>query len=130
MPGTAGNVFLAEAAGHFVEKGAGLILAFAERQFKSGLVLGGFGDLGGGLADDRGDAGGVFGLLELVEVVFAGAPVFDQASVLELRELGRYGALAESEDFLQFGDGKLFDGEKQENAEPIGVGEQAQGLQN
>ncbi len=49
LPGAAGNVFASEAASHFVEKGAGLVLALAQRELERSLIVTGFGNLGGGL---------------------------------------------------------------------------------
>jgi hypothetical protein len=62
---------------------------------------------------------------ETVEVVFAGAAVFDQACLLELGEVGGEGALAHDQDFLELSDGKLFGAQEQEDAEAVGVGHHA-----
>ena len=92
------------------KKSATLVAAFAQGELKSGLILGGLGDFGRSLANDRADAVRGFGVLEAVEIILAGAPVGNQAGRLQLRELGRYGALTQCQDLLQFGDGELFHG--------------------
>ena len=66
------------------------------------------------------------GNAEAVKAVFAGAAVFNQAGLLELREVGGDGALAHDENLLQLGDGELLAAQKQENAEPVGVGDNAE----
>ena len=67
---------------------------------------------------------------EAVEAALAGAAVFDQARLLELREVGGDGALAHDQDFLQLGDGELFGLEQQQDAEPVGVGYDAEDFHN
>jgi hypothetical protein len=44
--------------------------------------------------------------------------------------MGRDGALAHGEDLLQLGDGELLSAEKQQDAEPVGVGDDAKSLEN
>jgi hypothetical protein len=44
--------------------------------------------------------------------------------------LGRYGALAEAEDLLQFGYGDFLDRKQEQNPKPVRVGQQTQRFQN
>ena len=131
LPRLSGDVVATQAAGHGVKEAAHLVLALAQDEAGGGLVGGGFGNLFAGLGKQAGeDALGGFGLFEPVEIAFAGAPVFDEASLLQLREVGGDGALAHDQDLLQLGDRKFFALEQQEDAEPVGIGEHAQDFDN
>ena len=130
FPGFAGDVVFAETAGDAVEEGAHLVLAFFHDAAGGGAVVGGFGDFLLGASEEVVEdvvsvAGG-----EAVKAVFADAAVFDQAGLLELGEVGGDGALAHDEDLLQLGDGELFGLEQQEDAEPVGVGYDAEHFDN
>ena len=46
--------------------------------------------------------------------------------MLELGKVGGNGALAHHQDFLQFGDGELLTLEQEEDAQPVGVGDDTQ----
>jgi hypothetical protein len=104
---------------------------FFQHAAHGGLVGRGFGDFRFGraaehLIQNATPAGGV----EPVEAALAGAAVFDQAGLLQLREVGGDGALAHGENFLQLGDGKLLAAQQQQDAEPVGVGDDAEDFYN
>jgi hypothetical protein len=67
---------------------------------------------------------------EPVEAALAGAAVFHQASVLQLRQVRGDGALAHGQNFLQFGDGKLLAAQQQQDAEPVGFGDDFEDFHN
>jgi hypothetical protein len=97
FPGAAGDVVFSEAAGEFVEVGACLVFAFAEKVAEGGAVFGDFAKLfGGEFGDFQEVRGGGAG----VDVVLSAAEVFDESGGLELGELGGDAALAHAEDFL------------------------------
>ena len=52
LPRFAGNVILAQAAGDAVKEGAHFVLALFEHAAHGGLILRGFGDLGGGAGEE------------------------------------------------------------------------------
>jgi hypothetical protein len=66
----------------------------------------------------------------VVEIAFAGAAIFNQAGLLELRQVGGDGALAHDEDFLQLRHRQLLALEKEQDAEPVGVGYDAEDFDN
>ncbi len=127
LPGAAGHVLAAELARQLVEVAAHLILPFAQHQAQGGAVLGGFGNLRRGLAQDGHQAGGS---VQAVERVLAGASVGHQSGLLQLRQVGGNLALRLADDVLQFGHGKLFLLEQQEQAQAAGIGGQAQRFQD
>ena len=125
LPGLAGNVIFAEAAGHASQrKRASCPGAFWTTR-RMAAVLCGFGNLLLRLGEQAGQrlpSGGG----EFVEIALAGAAVFDQAGLLELGEVGGDGALAHDQDLLQLGDGESSPLQKQQNAEAVGVGDDAE----
>lgn len=126
FPAAARAVAAAEFAGELVEVGAGVVGAFAEGEFEAAAVFGGFGDFWGAAADEFGEAGG--GRVHAVEAVFTGTPGADEASVFEEAELGGDAALFHAEDLLDFGDGEFGAIHEQEQSEPCGLADQAEGF--
>ena len=103
-----------------------MVGAFAEGEFEAAAVFGGFGDFWGAAADEFGEAGG--GRVHAVEAVFTGTPGADEACVFEEAELGGDAALFHAEDFLDFGDGEFGAIHEQEQSEPCGLADQAEGF--
>ena len=126
FPAAAWAVAAAEFTGELVEVGAGVVGAFAEGEFEAAAVFGGFGDFGGAAADEFGEACG--GRVHAVEAVFTGTPGADEACVFEEAELGGDAALFHAEDFLDFGDGEFGAIHEQEQSEPCGLADQAEGF--
>ena len=62
----------------------------------------------------------------MVEAVLTLLAVFHEIGLLELGEMGGDAALAEAEDFLEFGDGEFFAVEEQEDAKAIDVADGSQ----
>jgi hypothetical protein len=106
LPGFAGDVVLAEAAGDGVEEGCASCpgACGGRGAWRPGRGASGISALGAGKDFVQGlpSVG-----TRLVEAALAGAAVFDEAGLLELREVGGDGALAHGEDLLQLGDGEL-----------------------
>ena len=61
-----------------------------------------------------------------VETAFAGAAVFDEAGLLELGEMRGNRALPHGQNLLQLGDGELLGTQKKQNAQAVGVGDDAE----
>ena len=61
-----------------------------------------------------------------VKIALAGAAVLHQPGLLQLREVRGDGALAHHQNLLQFGDGEFLSAQKQQNAQPVGVGQDAE----
>ena len=127
LPGAARHVLAAKLARQLIEVTAHLILPFAEREAQGGAVLGSFGNLGRGLAQDGHQSGGS---VQLVERVLAGASVGQQAGLFQLRQMRRNLTLRLAHDCLQLGHGKFFLLEQQEQAQPARIGGQAQRFQD
>ncbi len=91
---------------------------------------GGLGDFALGASEQVGEHVISIAGREAVEAVLAGAAVFDQAGLLELGEVRGNRALAHDEDLLQLGHRELFGLEQQQDAEPVGIGYDAQDFHN
>ncbi len=132
LPGFPWDIVGTETACDGVKEAAHLVLALFEDAAHGGLVGGELGGLLLGVGEDFAEdlmVGRVgWGGGEAVEAVLPGAAVFDEARLPELREVGGDGALAHGEDFLQFGDGELLGPQEEQDAEAVGVGEDAQGF--
>ena len=81
LPGLAGHVILAEAAGHGVKEAAHLVLALAQDAAHGGLVGAASGISAFALRENLVQRAAVRGA-ELVKIALAGAAVFDQAGLL------------------------------------------------
>ena len=66
----------------------------------------------------------------MIETVLALLAVLDEIGLLELGEMGGDPALAEAEDFLEFGDGEFFAVKEQEDAEAVDVADGSQRFQD
>ncbi len=127
LPGPSRYVLAAELAGQFVEVAAHVVAALSEGEAQGFLVLRRLGNFHGGLAEKLHQFGGCG---EAIKGVLSHAPVFHQAGLLELRQVGGNLALALGQNLLQFGYGQFLLFEQQEDAQAIRIGRQPQGFQD
>jgi len=130
LPGFTGNVILAVTAGDAVKESAHFVLTLFDDTASGCAVGDGFGDFFLGPSEEVGEdvvsiAGG-----EAVEAVLPDSAVLYQSSLLQLRKVRGNRTLTHDEDFLQFGDRKLFGLQEQEDAEPVGIGYDAEYFHN
>jgi hypothetical protein len=121
LPGAARDVVASELASELVEVAANFVAAFLEDEREGFFVRCGFGDFGGGGANDVDE----LAVFELVEAVLALFAVLDESGLLQLREVGGDAALAKSEDLLEFGDGELFPVQKEQNPKAVHISDGA-----
>ena len=132
LPGASGHVLAAELAGQLVEIGAHLVLAAAHGQCSrasascsaSGISAAASLEHFHQLSERLGF--GAAGRPQAVEDALAAAAVLHQAGALQLRQMRGNAALAHVQNVLQFGDGELFAGHQQQDADAAGIGQQAQ----
>ena len=121
LPGAPGNVLPSQPAGHIVEKCPRFVLPLTQNQRKGSLVLPGLGNLFCRLTQRPEEGQNTGFLLEAVPNIFAGPPALHQAGVFEKSQMGRDGALPHVQDLLQLSDRELLLGQKQQNAQAIGI---------
>lgn len=128
-PTAPGDVVAPELARKFIKIGANLVAAAGEDEVEGFGVEGGFGDFECALAEDVEQSRDGEGA-KAVKDVLAGAAILDQIFRFQVGEVGGDGALAETEDFLEFGDREFFPFKEEEEAEPVGVGEEAKSFED
>ena len=128
FPRPPGAVGAAKLSRELVEVFAGGILALFQREFQGDEVVRGRGQFLGAGRDDRGELAvrGVAG--QRVVDILAGTPVLDQPGFAELAEVHGNARLPEPEDLLNLHDGELFALQKQEQAQPRFICDEAQGF--
>ena len=127
LPGAAGDVVLAEAAGQLVEIRTGLVPALALEVAQRGGVLGDLRQLFRGFLRQAGQGRSHFGA---VEIVLSAALVANQPAALELGELGRNPALTHAEQLLQVRHAQGLRFQKEQDPQPRRIGEKLQGFQH
>ncbi len=122
-PGAAGAEAFAEAAGDAVEVFAGGGAALFQDEFEPGGIGLGAGDFGEGEQGGFEDLAGFLAELfdERIISALAFAAGLDEADAAQMGEVGGDAGLAEVEDFLELGDGKLLLLEQRENAQAGGI---------
>ncbi len=127
FPGAAGQILAPELSGERIEIAAHFVRRLSSTRASASWSPAASGISAAAVRSSSSSLAELFVWLrrfQPVEDVLAGAAIFYQPSLLELREMSGNLALAAGEDLLQFGDGKLFALEQEEQADACRIAEQ------